>query len=296
VYDKERANGDRAVLSQDDETLLQALANQVAVAIENARQCDDLSATVADLRLRRDQQVQQETLDAVARMADAVASQVRGPLVPIQGLTKRLLEGDVSPTQQRNYLDVILRETQKVERLLTGVTGLADAGQVDTEHREVDALVAEVVERARPTASGQGVSLILNLTACTPAYLDTEKLKWVLGQLIDNAVQALPTGGEVRIATKRCAYPVEGSVVDGICICVRDSGAGIDEDQMDDLFKPFISGRNGGLGLGLASAYLTVRAHGGMLLAHNPPEGGAEFTVFLPDFQLPPGVPQQPTH
>ena len=294
VFDKESLAGESCALTADDETLMQALANQVAVAIENARQCDDLTAAVAVLKQGRDQQVQCETLDAVARMADSVVHQIKTPMVPIQGLAKRLMDEGLSGEQRQNYLEAMLRETRKVDRFLEGVSGLVEADRVCQQHRDVDAFVSELVERLRPEASAQGVALRLNLEAETAVYLDSERLRRALGHLLDNAINALPTGGEVNIGTKRCAYPVEGMPVDGVCICVRDNGLGIDETQMADLFKPFVSGRDNGLGLGLATAYRTVRAHGGLLLAHNPPEGGAAFTLFLPDFPELPDAPRRP--
>jgi signal transduction histidine kinase len=227
-------------------------------------------------------------------MADRVVHQIKTPMVPIQGLAQRLMDEGLTNSQRKSYLEALLRETRKVDRFLDGVTGLVEADNVSQQHRDVDAFVSEVVERLRPEASGKGVALRLNLEAEKAVYLDSELLRRALGHLLDNGINALPTGGEVHIATKRCAYPVDGTPVDGVCICVRDNGLGIDEAQLPDLFKPFMSGSDRGLGLGLATAYRTVRAHGGLLLAHNPPEGGAAFTLFLPDFPELPDAPRRP--
>ncbi|MBI5136481.1 MAG: GAF domain-containing protein [Nitrospirae bacterium] len=295
VFDKEQPGGLATRLTDDDEALLQALANQVAVAIKNAQACDDLTATVEDLKAQRDQLVQAETLAAVGRMADAMAHQLRGPLVPITGLATRLMDGDLSESQRHHYLEVILREAKRMDRFLDGVMELVRAGEVNPEQRDVDAFVAESVERFRPTANGKGVGMRLELNAGSVAWLDSDKLRRALCHVLDNALKALPAGGEIRVRTERCAYPVEGSAVDGVCIQVRDTGDGIPEAMLDSLFKPFISGRDGGRGLGLSTAYRTLRGHGGTLLAHNPPDGGAEFTLFLPESPGRSGAPRSPS-
>ncbi len=286
VFDKEEPGGAPGALTDDDESLLQALANQVAVAIRNAQHTDDLTAKVEELKSHRDQLVQSETLAAVGRMADSVAERIRGPLVPIQGMAQRLLRGNVSDSQAHAYLEVILREARKMDRFSEGVMELAQAGEVVPEQRDVDAFVAEVVERTRSEAGAKGIGISLTLGADRQIYLDSDKLRRALVHVLENAMQALSAGGEIRVRTQRCAYPVEGTAVDGVCIAIRDSGDGIPDEVMEHLFKPFYTTRNGGQGLGLSTAYRTVRAHGGILLAHNPPDGGAEFTVFLPDFPV----------
>ena len=284
VFDKEEPDGLSGVLTDDDESLLQALANQVAVAIRNAQHTDGLTTKVEELKAHRDQLVQSETLAAVGRMADSVAERIRGPLVPIQGMAQRLLKGGVSDSQAHAYLEVILREARKMDRFSEGVMELAQAGEVVPQQRDVDAFVSEIVERVRAEAGTKGIGITLTLGAERQVYLDSDKLRRALVHVLENAMQSLSAGGEIRVRTQRCAYPVEGAAVDGVCIAIRDSGNGIPEDVLEHLFKPFYTTRNGGQGLGLSTAYRTVRAHGGILLAHNPPDGGAEFTLFLPDF------------
>ncbi len=281
VFDREEGDAP-AGLTDDDESLLQALANQVAVAIRNAQHTDQLTAKVADLKSHREQLVQAETLAAVARMADSVAEQIRGPMVPIQSMAQRLLKGGASDSQRNAYLEVILREANRVDRFLDGVTELAQSHDIVPERRDVDAFAAETAERIRARALAGGIAMHLHLDADCTIYLDSGKMQRALEYLFDNAMSAMGAGGELHIGTKTCAYPVNGTTVDGVCIAVRDTGDGIPEDVLEHLFKPFFSTRDGHQGLGLSTAYCTVRAHGGVLLAHNPPEGGAEFSVFLP--------------
>jgi signal transduction histidine kinase len=159
---------------------------------------------------------------------------------------------------------------------------LARSEAVELVPRPVDAVVEACVDRVRGRCAEYGIRLETRFGAGVDVALDDVRLGAALGHILKNAMDALPTGGTIHVRTEACAHPVDGHAVDGVRVSVRDTGRGIPEAVLARLFTPFFTTRERGRGLALAIAYRTVRAHGGTLLASNVPEGGAEFSLFLP--------------
>ncbi len=297
VYDRLAADNSPASITANDVGLLKSLANQVAVAIKNAQVCDELTHTVQDLRQTRDMLVQTETLAAVGRMAEGVAREVQAPLIPVQGLVKRLLSDDnPSPEEQKAVLASILMETERMNAFVAELMDLARSDQVRLERHRLDDIVRAAVETLRHRIVGSRITLDVHLDAGTTILLDPEQLIKALGLILDNAVDALPTGGVIAISSETASYAVDDDRVDGLRVSIKDSGPGIADAALAHLFTPCFSTHEGGRGLSLSIAYRVVRAHGGTLLAHNPPAGGAEFTLFLPSVPPRKFPPPAPTH
>ncbi|MDH4228550.1 MAG: GAF domain-containing protein [Nitrospirota bacterium] len=283
VFDREPGEHGVGRLTEDDQSLLKSLSNQVAVAIRNARACDALSSTVEDLRQTRDLLVRNEALAAVGRMSDAVVQELRVPLVPMEGLLRRLQRDDLDADQRTTYLSMVLRETERMGAFLNQVLEFARADTIRPERREVDTFVAAVIEARRERLGECGIAVVPRLNSDCLVPMDPERVECALNHILDNAERAMPLGGEVFLRTERCYFPLPGRRAEGVCISIRDSGTGISEEALAHVFEPFYSTREGGgRGLSLAIAYRIARAHGGTLLASNPPEGGAEFSLFLP--------------
>ncbi|MDH5526202.1 MAG: GAF domain-containing protein [Nitrospirota bacterium] len=282
VFDREPTEQGVGCLSDDDAALLKALSNQVAVAIRNARLYDELNATVNDLRQTRDLLVQNEALAAVGRMADAVVQELRVPLVPMEGLLSRLQRDSLEPEQRETYVAMVLRETKRMGAFLNQVLEFARSDTVITESTDVDEFLTGVISPRRIRLAAHGIGVVMRLNAGVHVPVDAEQLGRALVHILDNAEKAMPMGGTLYLRTERCMFPVLGRRTEGVCITVHDSGTGITESALPHLFEPFYTTREGGRGLALAIAYRIARSHGGTLLASNPPDGGAEFSLFLP--------------
>ncbi|HWS02102.1 MAG TPA: ATP-binding protein, partial [Gammaproteobacteria bacterium] len=109
-----------------------------------------------------------------------------------------------------------------------------------------------------------------------PITVDVFKLEQALGNVLRNAVQAMPQGGVLRVTTRL------GDTPNTVIACIQDSGAGIQGDDPDAVFRPFYTTKPGGTGLGLALAQRIVEAHGGKISARNAIDGGAVFEISLP--------------
>jgi two-component system phosphate regulon sensor histidine kinase PhoR len=228
--------------------------------------------------LRRADQVRR---DFVAN----VSHELRTPLTAIRGYVEALSEGDVNAEESRRFLDVILRHTLRMERLVKDLLHLArlDAGQETLERVSCDtrALLQSVVSDM--TASLDGREQRIEIAVAPGAETvngDPAKLHDSLRNLVANASSYSP---------ERSVISVEARRVDGhITLSVSDQGPGIPEDDLVRVFERFYrvdksrTRDPGGTGLGLAIVRHLVELHGGRVRVENRAEGGARFIVELP--------------
>ncbi|HYO24467.1 MAG TPA: ATP-binding protein [Lacipirellulaceae bacterium] len=216
----------------------------------------------------------QNRLADLGRMASHVAHEVRNSLVPValyMSLLRRRLADDAGS------LDVLA----KVE---TGFTAL-DATVNDllnfTANREpqwrsfiVQDLVEEIFEALAPQLEAQGIDVSLDVPPNTVITADRDMLRRAVLNLVLNAVDAMPDGGELVVTSyhNRGRFELE----------IADSGPGLSDEQIQKAFDPFFTTKSTGTGLGLSIVQRIAEAHGGRVTAVNCPQGGAAFTIELP--------------
>jgi signal transduction histidine kinase len=230
-------------------------------------------------RLRRQQRqlLRAEQLAAVGQLAAGVAHEVRNPLTGI----KMLVEAAQRPNNARPLTAEDLRVIHhEVARLEQTVQGLLDFARLPAPHRvrcDVRDVVLPARDLVRARAEQQGVVVNLDYPGRPVlAKVDRGQLQTVLVNLLLNALDAMPSGGRVGVAW----WPP----ADGILrITVAETGPGIPATLADKLFTPFASTKPAGTGLGLSISARIVEEHGGTISASNRPEGGACFTITLPD-------------
>jgi signal transduction histidine kinase len=206
-----------------------------------------------------------------------------------------MLDG-VYPLTTKN-LGPVLEQNQLLTRLVADLRtiALADAGELTLNilPTDLNRIVSSVVERFRPQANRQQISLGIELDAdCPVLEADRDRIEQILINLLNNALHYTPEGGEIRISTS-CNTQTAGQLAGQIAkqfalVEIRDSGSGIPPDSLPHIFERFYrvdrsrSREEGGTGLGLAIARKLAEAHGGTLIAANNPEGGALFRLSLP--------------
>ncbi|MDY3561438.1 ATP-binding protein [Gemmata sp. JC673] len=217
-----------------------------------------------------------EQLAAVGRLAAGVAHEVRNPLTGI----KLLVEGALRPANRAALtdedLDLIRQEIVRMERTVQGLLDFARTPPLECRPHDLRALVSEAVNRARARAERKPVAVKVE-RAATPLAVsaDRDQMLSLLTNLLFNAVDATPAGGNVSVRVERAP---DGAPT----VTVSDSGPGIAPETMGKLFTPFATTKPTGTGLGLTVARRIARDHGGALTATNRPEGGAMFALTLP--------------
>jgi signal transduction histidine kinase/ActR/RegA family two-component response regulator len=273
---------------ESEEALLQALVGQAAVAIQNARLYEEAHAheietmrALHKLRRTQEQLVRIEKLRALGEMASGVAHDFNNVLAVILGRAQ-LLQRKLNDPTLRRWLDIIeqaaLEGAQTVRQIQEFTRVRRDQ---PTEQVDLNQAVRDAVEMTRarwqdePRSRGVTVRLALDLEAVPPVDGQPPELREVLTNLIVNAVDALPGGGEIRITSRLREERVE--------VSVADTGVGMSDSVRRRIFEPFFSTKGpSGPGLGLAMVYGIVSRHGGEILVDTAEGAGSTFTIRLP--------------
>lgn len=260
--------------------------------IQAVQQCAGYVAqSIVDLRLREMRETQVDQLTALDRQKTdfmaTISHELRTPLTSINGYLELLHDGDygVLTQGQQDALDIVGRNAHRLRGLIEDLLVLnkieATGLHSSTEEVEVDSLVAGVAELLRPVADAAGVSLVVDpVDPDLTIRVDRGQLERSLINLGSNAVKFTPSGGKAAIAATR--------VDDQVVITVTDTGIGIPEKDLPDLFARFFRASNAtaaaipGTGLGLAIVRAIVEGHGGELQVDSVEDQGTVMTVVLP--------------
>jgi signal transduction histidine kinase/HAMP domain-containing protein len=260
--------------------------------IQAVQQCAGYVAqSIVDLRLREMRESQVDQLTALDHQKTdfmaTISHELRTPLTSINGYLELLQDGDYGDltAAQRDALDIVGRNAHRLRGLIEDLLVLnkieATGLQSSTEDVEVDSLVAGVADLLRPVADAAGVELVVDtVDPALTIRVDRGQLERSLINLGSNAVKFTPSGGTATIA----AHQVD----DQVRITVADTGIGIPEKDLPDLFARFFRASNAtaaaipGTGLGLAIVRAIVEGHGGELQVDSVEHQGTVMTVVLP--------------
>jgi signal transduction histidine kinase len=222
---------------------------------------------------------------AVGQFASQISHEIRNPLTSLQlnlqGL-KRDVERGTIPPQSARPVDLCLKEIHRLEGVVSGVLQLGRPHAAETRACSLHGVIGETLEVLRAQLEKAGVEIHTSFQASADSVLgDAEALKSVFLNLFVNAADAMPSGGNLYVATESIDGP--GSRA---CIRVRveDDGAGISPEAREEIFKPFFSTKKGGTGLGLSLAARIVEEHRGTLMLADPTRSsrGTAFVIELP--------------
>jgi signal transduction histidine kinase len=251
-----------------------AIANQLAVAVDNARLYEDLRSSYAELERAQQQLIQGERLAALGELAAVVAHEVRNPLGVIfnsLGSLRRIVRprGDA-----RMLFDIVEEEAERLNRIVGDLLDFARPSTPELRPEQLE----RVVEDAVGVALGQqasGIMLARELDpAVPPVTMDARLVRQAVLNVAVNAVQAMPRGGRITVRTRR-----EGAAA---LLEIEDTGAGIPEEVRERIFEPFFTTKASGTGLGLAVVKRIVEGHGGTVSVRSAPGAGTVFALRFP--------------
>ncbi|MGM0485966.1 MAG: sensor histidine kinase [Planctomycetota bacterium] len=227
-----------------------------------------------ELEIKNRELARKNRLADLGQMASHVAHEVRNSLVPLT-LYLSLLRRQVGETGQAS--DTL----HKMESGFTALEAIVNdllqftSNQVPAwQTVQLDALVREVCEALSSQFIAQGITTNVDISPSISVPADRDMLRRAVLNLVLNALDAMPAGGELVITG------ASGSA--GVDLEVADSGPGLASDIAQRLFEPFFTTKSGGTGLGLAIVERIATAHGGRVCASNCPQGGAAFTICIP--------------
>jgi two-component system, NtrC family, sensor histidine kinase HydH len=223
----------------------------------------------------------------IVRLAGGLAHEIKNPLSTIR-MNMELLAEDFreseAPRDRRamKKIDLVQRECQRLQDLLDNFLRFAKAHRLNLQPSDLNALVGQVLDFYRPQARQAGVDIVEYLTSNLPTVLlDREALHGALLNLVLNAEQAMPEGGQLVVRTYGTA--------DGVALDLIDTGCGMDEQTRAKVFETFFSTKRGGSGLGLPTTRKIIEGHGGQIALQSEPGRGTQVTLKLPVLARLPG-------
>ena len=247
---------------------------------------DELQAVIRQLRLSHDELasaqhrlVHTEKLASMGQLSAGVAHEINNPLGVVllysHILAKQLPEAD----NRREDLEVIVREATRCRNIVRGLLDFARQSRVTKAPADTGQLFEEVTRIMQPRLDGKPIRFVTEVEPGLPVMLvDATQIKQMLVNLLENGVDALDGGGELRLSARRVEHG------DALEIRVADNGCGIPAEHLPKLFTPFFTTKEAGkgTGLGLAIAYGVVKMHCGDITADSKPGEGTTFRITLP--------------
>jgi signal transduction histidine kinase len=266
-----------ASYSGEDLGLLQTLADQGAVAVQNARSYAALVCANDELRAAQSRLLEAERLAAIGELSAAVAHGIRNPLAGIKAaaqLAQMDLEDD-HPMQES--IRDILAEAGKLEARIKTLLDFARPFEPQPAPTALRPLIESAIASLQSQLSEHAIEVSIQIDPpALEAHLDAAQIEEVLLALISNAIEAMTQGGRITIT----AHPDQGG--QAARLEISDTGPGIPAEQLSRVFGLFFTTKSSGTGFGLAVAKKVVERHGGTITVDNRPGEGACFTIVLP--------------
>lgn len=264
--------------TDEEVALLECVADQIGLALDNARLYGEINRQLDDLRRAQIEVVKAERLSAVNGLAAGVAHEINNPLTIIMAQLHLMAQAPMS-TQVEEALGVIDTAAKRAASIVRDLILFAEHRPPRRARCQVTEQIREVVAFEEARLESEGVSVQTNLEPVPDIWADHNHLQEVLLHVIQNAQHAMVEahgGGVLTVKTTM--------VESGVRIEVADDGPGIPPEHLPRIFNPFFTTKQpgDGRGLGLSVAHSIVTEHGGRMWAENRPDGGALFTIDLP--------------
>jgi len=266
--------------SSDELNTLAALANQTAVAIQNAWLYSDLEQNLRELKLMQAQLIQSEKLSAIGEMIAGVAHEINNSLTTIIGYTQ-LLQTTSLPPQARRDLERILGAGLRVKRIVSDLLDFSRQRPAQKACVDINEVVSQALGLCAHELMAHNVRIGTHLDPNLPPIMaDRYQLQQVFVNLINNAWQAMAD----QDGPRKLAVVTERDEQHTIRISFRDTGPGIRKGALGRIFDPFFTTKEvgQGTGLGLSVSYGIVQEHGGRIWAESEYGQGATFFIELP--------------
>lgn len=265
----------QAPFREADLEMFLILARQAAIAMENARLYAELRDYVRRVEESQQALLQAEKMAAAGRLTASIAHEINNPLQAVQNCIHLAGREDLSLEKRQEYFELARSELDRLHITVQRMLDFYSPNAVSPQQVDLADLLTHVLGLMSKQLEERGVHIKRNIPAALPQVMAVNsQVQQVFINLILNAYDAMPSGGELRIS----AHAARG----GVEILFQDTGPGVPSDKSRNIFDPFVSTKEGGTGLGLTVSYNIVTAHGGTLELLNGRGPGACFRVYLP--------------
>jgi two-component system nitrogen regulation sensor histidine kinase GlnL len=230
-----------------------------------------------------------DRLAAIGQIAAGIAHEIKNPLVGIRGAAQ-LLKDELARTAGKGlteYLDVILKEADRLNGVLEGILDFTRLKPLTSGSFNIHAVLDRALLLQEESARQNGVVLAREYDPSLPDVTgNRDQLLQVFLNLIKNAIEAMPSGGKLAVVTRMSdlftSVQADGKKHRLMMVKVIDTGDGITPEHLQDIFAPFFTTKDRGVGLGLALSYQIVQEHLGTIRVESEKGEGTSFSVYLP--------------
>ncbi|PIP37446.1 MAG: hypothetical protein COX20_01525 [Desulfobacterales bacterium CG23_combo_of_CG06-09_8_20_14_all_52_9] len=264
---------------------LNVFAPQIAIAIQNARLYQNLQQKMKELNQSRALLSRAEKLSFLGNMAARLAHEIKNPLTAIGTFIQMLPKKFDDPEFRNEFYHIALEETNRVNNLITELLDLTKTKESNFELDDLHGLIKKMVMLVTPQSKGKKITITTHLDpSIEKVWMDSEKIKQVILNLLSNAIEFTPEKGKINIETRR--RQLKGKP-EAIQIKIRDTGIGIPKSNMDLIFDPYFttkykSSMHNGTVLGLFITHQNMQDHGGNIEVESIINKGTTFTLTLP--------------
>ena len=265
----------RAPITEDLVNVLSMFANQAALAIENAETYKKLKNKVKQLTKTQELLVRSEKFAAIGSMASYIAHEIRNPLVTIGGFTRSLSRFDFEDPKIKTNLDIILAEVMRLEKILNNITNYSKPSPPEKVASQICEIVENTCSLMENYFKDRNINFCREYTRDLPPIMAvSSQITQVLFNILMNAVEAMPHGGDLTI---KIALVEESLKID-----IVDTGTGMTKEELQNIFDPFYTTKSDGTGVGLAICRKIIEEHGGRICVKSEYGKGTTMSLLLP--------------
>jgi signal transduction histidine kinase len=270
---------DGADFTEEDLDIVSIVANQIGIALENARLYqklqEKLQVTAADLKFAQGKLMQSERLAALGKLAQGVAHEVRNPMAIIAGMAHLLRKKIPAADPHQELLQEISTAAQRLDTIVKEIEIFSRLPEVCLAPADLLAVLEETLAALAPRLASSGITVSFQAPGeLPPIPLDVRLMGQVFRILVENALEAMSLGGALTITVA-----LEPRLVR---ITIQDTGPGIPAESLPLVFDPFFSTKPQGTGMGLTIAHRIISEHQGEIRLSSAPGAGVTVDLCLP--------------
>ncbi len=227
-----------------------------------------------ELKALEQKAIQNERMATLGEALSFVTHEIRNPLIIIGGFSRKLVRSESLQGEDRGHLEVIVKEVQRLEGLLTEIQDFVKPMRLERKSLRLGPFLEELVSSFRGAAASPEVEFSVEVMGDPLISADEDRLRQVIINLIKNSLEAIP--GRGRVVTR--AWEREGVAY----VEIRDTGEGIPSERLEQIFHPFVTTKKGGSGLGLPLCRKIVMEHHGEITITSEPHKGTSVLISFP--------------
>jgi two-component system sensor histidine kinase PilS (NtrC family) len=230
---------------------------------------------ITELKNMEEELKHKETLAAIGELSANMAHEIRNPLASLKGSIEILKEGTLTKDHGEKLMNIAINEMDRLNKIITDFLTYSRPRQPEFFKFDLHAVLDETIDLLKNAiVNRDGIIIKKDFEGPNEMVADSQKLRQVFLNLGMNAIESLRSAGQLTIGTRRLA--------DRVIIFFRDSGMGIPQGNLKEIFYPFYTTKDKGTGLGLSIAYRIIEEHGGRIKVYSSQGKGTTFEVVIP--------------